>query len=149
MCIHWLGLTSSEDFVSYEEAGSIIIPLEFIYDPLKGRQLSFVPVGIILSRPIVSVCPYRLTLSLDRPYLLNLCSEGVQIHKQEYSSISKCRHAVRVVLGAVDMVNAYRVGTELLHQGSIELTLGVVDKRVIWEELIGNSCRPTVLAGSN
>jgi hypothetical protein len=37
MCIHWLGLTSSEDFVSYEEAGGVIILLEFIHDLLKGR----------------------------------------------------------------------------------------------------------------
>jgi hypothetical protein len=115
MCIHWLGLTSSKDFVSYEEAGGVIILLEFIHDLLKGRQLSFVPVGSILSTPIASVCLYRLALSLDRPYLLNLCSESVQIHKQVYPSISKCRHAIRVVLSAVDMVDAYRVGTELLH----------------------------------
>jgi hypothetical protein len=56
MCIHWLGLTSSEDFVSYEEAGGVIILLEFIHDLLKGRQLSFVPVGSFLSTPIASVC---------------------------------------------------------------------------------------------
>ena len=105
--------------------------------------------GSILSTSIALVCLYRLALSLDRPYLLNLSSEGIQIHKQVYPSISKCRHAVCVVLSAVDMVDAYCVGTELLHQGSIELTLAVVDKRVIWEELIGNSCRPTVLAGNN
>ena len=77
MCIHWLELTSSEDFVSYEEAGGVIILLEFIHDLLKSRQLSFVPVGSFLSTPIVSACLYRLALSLDRPYLLNLCSEGV------------------------------------------------------------------------
>ena len=37
MCIHWLALAGGEDFVSYEEAGGVIILLEFIHDLPKGR----------------------------------------------------------------------------------------------------------------
>lgn len=38
------------------------------------------------------------------------------------------------------MVHTNRVGAELLHQSSIKLALGSVHERVVFDELVGNTC---------
>ena len=44
------------------------------------------------------------------------------------------------------MVHTYRVDTERLHERGIELALRVVDKRVIGDELVGDSSHEELVA---
>jgi hypothetical protein len=75
----------------------------------------------------------------SRTYLFDLGIEGIQVDPEIDPSIFKGRHAGLVVAIGVDVVDAYGVGSDLLHEGSIELALGVVDQRVIGGELVSNA----------
>ena len=72
-------------------------------------------------------------------YLIELGVKGVQVDKEINSHVSKCRHAAAVVGGRIDMVHAYGIGVEILHQLCIAFTLRFVDERVKRNELICNA----------
>lgn len=45
-----------------------------------------------------------------------------------------------MVAGGVDVVDTDGVGANVLHKTGVELALGVVDERVVGDELVGDSC---------
>ena len=53
--------------------------------------------------------------------------ESVQVDEQVYSSTCKRRHAARVVLIGVNVINSNGVRAQLCHEGSIELALLRID----------------------
>ena len=48
-------------------------------------------------------------------YLVYLGIERVKVYEEVDTGFVKCVHAATVVSGGVDVVNAYSIGSELLH----------------------------------
>lgn len=74
------------------------------------------------------------------PYVTNVCFETVHVHKHIYSSLSECIHTPLVVRRGVDVVHTDRIGAQFLHESGIEFTLCSINERVVFDQLIGNTC---------
>lgn len=110
--------TFSDDFVAHPEATNVVVLVEGIHDLLEPLQLRLVPLRVIL---------------------LDLRVERVQVQPDIDAGILKRLHAIIVVRGRVNVIDAYRIGAESLHELGVARTLLVVDKRVIGHELVGDS----------
>jgi hypothetical protein len=118
-----IGVRRSQNFVANEKSAKIVVVVEGIHDFLVSLVLSLVPLR----------CGHARSLDVR--------VESVQIKPDVDTGVGKSLHAV-VVLGLrINMVNADGVGTESLHQVRVEGALGVVDKWVLWQELVGHACR--------
>lgn len=72
--------------------------------------------------------------------LVKLSVEGVQIEEQVDTPGGKGTHACIMIRTRVYMIDAYSIGPQLCHRGSIERTLSCVGERIEGGELVGNSC---------
>ena len=72
-------------------------------------------------------------------YLLQLSVKGIQVDKEVDSHVRKGLHTSAVVGGGVNMVHAYGVGIQFLHQLRIAFALCSIDERIKRDELIGDS----------
>lgn len=111
-------VSGGKDFVAHEEAGQVVVLLELVHDGGKGIALRLVPLGRIL---------------------LDLRVERVQVQPDVDARVGKGAHALGVVLGRVDVVDADRVGADRLHQSSVEAALCCVDERVVGDQLVRNA----------
>lgn len=69
-------------------------------------------------------------------YLAQLGIKGVQVDKEIDSHVSECRHATAVVGGRINMVHAYGISVQILHQLRIAFALRFVNEGVKGNELI-------------
>jgi hypothetical protein len=72
--------------------------------------------------------------------LVDSSRECVQVHEQIYPCIGEDRHAPTVIPSRIHMVYTNGIGTQRLHEGSIERALGCVDERIRWQKLVCNAC---------
>lgn len=97
-----------------------------------------------MSSPISFPCVRIASVS---SYLLDLRVEGIKIQPDIYAGGSEGLHAAVVVGGGIDVVNAYRIGANRLHELRVELALRVVNERVVGDELVCDSYRGQWPAG--
>lgn len=71
-------------------------------------------------------------------YLFDLCGKVVEVDKQVYPCVRKCRHASVMVCIRIDVIHSNGIDAQLPHQRHIPLTLFRVDQRVFGNELISN-----------
>lgn len=74
-------------------------------------------------------------------YEVDVSLETVQIHKEIDAVRREDIHATRVVGGFVDVIDSDSVCSQLLHQSSVTATLVDVHKRIIFDQLICDTCR--------
>jgi hypothetical protein len=118
-----IGVRRSQNLVANEKSTKIVVVVERIHNFLVSLVLSLVP------------------LRCGHPRSLDVGVESVQVKPDVDTGVGKSLHTV-VVLGLrINMVNADGVCTESLHQVCVERALGVVDKWVLWQELVGHACR--------
>lgn len=129
--------TCGKHFVTDKEAGEIVVLLECVHNLGKGITLGLIPARCGLGN---SQHLGQVQGALRMSYLLDLRIERVQVQPNVDASIGKCLHAIVVVGIRVDVVDAYRVGANLLHQRRVELALVIVDERVVGDQLVGDSC---------
>jgi hypothetical protein len=117
-----IGVRRSQNLVSDKEATKIVVVVEGIHDFLVSFVLGLVPLG------------------LGHAGSLDIRVESVQVKPDVDTGIGKSLHAV-VVLGLrINMVNADGIGAESFHQVRVERALGIVDKWVLGQKLVGNAC---------
>lgn len=75
----------------------------------------------------------------DGPYREYVSIKGIKVNKKINASIGQGGHALGVVLGGINMVDANRVDAEILHEGGITGTLLRVDEGIVRSELVGNT----------
>ena len=96
--------------------------MEGVHDFLVSLVLGLVPLG----------CGHARSLDVR--------VEGVQVKPDVDAGVGECLHAVVMFGLRINVVNADGVGTKSLHQICVECALGVVDKWVLGQELVGNAC---------
>jgi hypothetical protein len=74
-----------------------------------------------------------------KTYRQNVGVKGIKINGQVDTCICECLHASVVILGSIDVIDAERVGAELLHQGGITLTLLGINQRILRPKLVRNA----------
>jgi hypothetical protein len=60
--------------------------------------------------------------------------------QKEHTCIRQSRHATLVVRAGIHVVHPDSVGAQLRHADDVALTLGRIDQRVTWGQLISNAC---------
>lgn len=78
----------------------------------------------------------------EPPHKANVRLEAVTVDKEIYPCFCKGTHATTVVRGSIDMVDTDGICAKFLHESGIELTLSGVHERVIFDQLVGNTCKP-------
>ena len=73
-------------------------------------------------------------------YVADVGLEAVQIDEAIDPFSCECIHAPLVVGGFVDVVDSDCIRSELLHKVCITLALFGIDKRIVFDELVGNTC---------
>ena len=72
--------------------------------------------------------------------LVELGVEGVQIQPEVYAVRGKGTHACIVIGSRVYMIDAYSIGPQICHRGSVKGALSSVGERVEGGKLVGNAC---------
>ena len=73
-------------------------------------------------------------------YIADVGLEAVQIDEGVDSCLSEGIHATRMIAGFVDMVDTDCVCSKLFHESCVSLALFGIDKRIVFNKLIGNTC---------
>jgi hypothetical protein len=118
-----IGFRGSQNFIADKEPAKIVVLVEDIHYSLESLELGRVP------------------LRLSHTWSIYGGVESVQVEPDVDTSVGEGLHAGVVVGFWVNVVNADGVGAQGLHQVGIEGALGVVDERIIWQELVGNTLR--------
>jgi hypothetical protein len=74
------------------------------------------------------------------PYIANIGLEAVQVHEKVDAMRGEGVHTSRVVGSLIDMIDPDSVGPKLLHKGGIAFALVNIDKRIVLNQLICNTC---------
>lgn len=77
---------------------------------------------------------------LSSTCLVELGIKGVQIEPEVYAVGGKSTHACIMVGSRVYVIDAYTIGPQVCHRGSVEHTLSHVGERVEGGKLVGDAC---------
>ena len=72
-------------------------------------------------------------------YITDVGLEAVEINEAVDAHSSESVHAARVVASLVDMVDSDCVCSKLLHESCVSLALFGIDKRIVFDKLVGNT----------
>lgn len=66
--------------------------------------------------------------------------ESIKVEPDVDAGVLESLHALVMFGRGIDVVDTDRIGSEGLHEVGIKLALVVVNERVFWEKLVGDSC---------
>jgi hypothetical protein len=82
-------------------------------------------------------------------YISNVRLEAVQIDEGVDTRTRKSIHAPGMIGGLVDVVDSDSICSELFHQIGITLALSSLDKRIVFDELVGDACHKLMSVSCN
>jgi hypothetical protein len=121
--------------VAHEESQDVVVAVECVHNASEAIELVLAPALVGLGELAGSA-----GRSHDATHGSDVGIKSVQVDEEVDASISECLHAAIMVGIGIDMIHAQGVGAELLHQLDISLALLRVDERILWAELIRDTC---------